>query len=149
MRWTKPLAIALVINIHTSGCIGGLLSVSAAMAASLSSYNVDSSELMTIAEPEDFLCTNQTLVRQQNGIVASESEDTEGCGSSTCLERSHQDRKERHLLADLVQPSEVVAIVNLHVPLQEFVVHEVVFSQRAPPLFEHAKQHTRSLAKRE
>ena len=149
MRWTKPLAIALVINIHTSGCIGGLLSVSAAMAASISSYDTDESILMTIAEPEDFLCTNQSLVRDDEGAEIADENTEGGCSSESCLERSHQDRKERHLLADLIDAGEEIIVVSFHTPMYENKTEMPLLALRSPPLFEYAEQHARSLVKRE
>jgi len=145
MTWRPAIALALILNIHSVGCIGGLLSISAAAA---SSFTQDSAEevVMSLAAPEDYLCSNQSLQREDE-TVKDESESS-GCGSSECLQKTQNDRKQQHATFDVP----VVKVSFSHKPLYTLSSAIIVSPDsdcQSGPLYFAARDLASSLMKRE
>ncbi len=148
MKWKLSLTAVLLVNIHTTGCIGGLLSVSVALASNFFSTPKDSVLLMSMTQPEDFICVSYSVAPQDTQeLTTAQNEDT-GCGSSSCLERSHQERKQTTLMLDVPNISFPIGLPSPAFHQEQMRAAELKLG-RPPPLFAMASVHTSSTVKRE
>ena len=137
------LAAILIANTHFSVCVGGLLNVSAAIAASVPVAVVEDVP-MTPAHINYLSCTYDTEQKDDNPEVGST---TRGCADgSSCLKQA----KATPIVGTLavVAPSEVSLVSSI----EENYFWNAGLIQvlaRAGPLYEHASYYSHALIKLE
>lgn len=136
--------MALIGATHFSLCTGGLVSATAALASNFAP-EMSRDQLMTRAEPQDFVCISMSVDRE----APQQNSDTKGCGEgSACMDQAHQ---------SITEAASFVVLIADHLeypPAQLLIGTPVVRSYKiaaqppGPPLF-NARNHADILVKRE
>lgn len=104
-RFFRSVALCVCLGLHFSVCTGGLLSVTAALAADFSGYDKNMSSSMSRADADSLLCRFMSFdIRESRADdvtdVAEEERGSSACGGEkSCISASAASLKQRDMAA--------------------------------------------------